>query len=147
MDFANGFHLTQHIGPNYLGGQLDSDARTAIHMSHRLGALALTLVLLLLAWQLRRAGLARLAGLLLLALGVQLSLGIGNVVFHLPLVLAVAHNAGGALLLLTLVLVNYRVRSSSRRSQLAVARHSGDPVVRQRTAGMPDHSKLASTGQ
>jgi cytochrome c oxidase assembly protein subunit 15 len=101
----------------------------------------------LLAWQLRRAGLSRLAGLLLLALGVQISLGIGNVVFHLPLVLAVAHNAGGALLLLTLVLVNYRVRSSSRRSQLAVARHSGDPVVRQRTAGMPDHSKLASTGQ
>ncbi|MDU5678626.1 MAG: COX15/CtaA family protein, partial [Pseudomonas aeruginosa] len=35
MDFANGFHLTQHIGPNYLGGQLDSDARTAIHMTHR----------------------------------------------------------------------------------------------------------------
>ena len=110
MDFANGFHLTQHIGPNYLGGQLDSDARTAIHMSHRLGALVLTLVLPLLAWQLRRVGLSRLAGLLLLALGVQISLGIGNVVFHLPLVLAVAHNAGGALLLLTMVLINYRVR-------------------------------------
>jgi cytochrome c oxidase assembly protein subunit 15 len=29
----NGFHLTQHIGPNYLGGQLDSDARTAIHLT------------------------------------------------------------------------------------------------------------------
>jgi cytochrome c oxidase assembly protein subunit 15 len=55
--------------------------------------------------------LSRLAGLLLLALGVQISLGIGNVVFHLPLLLAVAHNAGGALLLLTLVLLNYRVRS------------------------------------
>ena len=35
-DFANGFHLTQHIGPNYLGGQLDSDARTAIHVTHRI---------------------------------------------------------------------------------------------------------------
>ncbi|MBU5236562.1 COX15/CtaA family protein, partial [Vibrio cholerae] len=32
-DFANGFHLTQHIGPNYLGGQLDSEARTAIHLT------------------------------------------------------------------------------------------------------------------
>jgi cytochrome c oxidase assembly protein subunit 15 len=41
-DFSNGFHLTQHIGPNYLGGQLDSDARTAIHLSHRLGALLVT---------------------------------------------------------------------------------------------------------
>ncbi|MBF3264012.1 heme A synthase, partial [Pseudomonas aeruginosa] len=57
MDFANGFHLTQHIGPNYLGGQLDSDARTAIHMTHRIGALCVTLVLLLLAWRLQRSGL------------------------------------------------------------------------------------------
>jgi cytochrome c oxidase assembly protein subunit 15 len=39
---------------------------------------------------------------LVLALGVQISLGISNVVFHLPLV-AVAHNLGGAALLLTLV--------------------------------------------
>lgn len=48
-DFANGFHLTQHIGPNYLGGQLDSDARTAIHLTHRIGALLVTVVLLGLA--------------------------------------------------------------------------------------------------
>ncbi len=110
MDFANGFHLTQHIGPNYLGGQLDSDARTAIHMSHRLGALLLSLVLLLLAWRLKRSGLPRLGGLLLLALAVQVSLGLSNVYFHLPLPVAVAHNLGGALLLLSLVLINYRVR-------------------------------------
>ncbi|SDK94322.1 COX15/CtaA family protein [Pseudomonas indica] len=111
MDFANGFHLTQHIGPNYLGGQLDSDARTAIHMTHRLGALTVTLVLLALAWQLRRHGLSRLAGLLLLALAVQVGLGISNVLFHLPLAVAVAHNGGGALLLLVMVAVNYRLRS------------------------------------
>lgn len=111
MDFANGFHLTQHIGPNYLGGQLDSDARTAIHMTHRLGALALSLILLLLAWRLRAAGLGRLAGLLLLALAAQVSLGVSNVLLHLPLAVAVAHNAGGAALLLVLVLVNYRLRA------------------------------------
>ncbi|MNH16475.1 hypothetical protein D3C79_761190 [compost metagenome] len=29
---------------------------------------------------------------------------------HLPLAVAVAHNAGGALLLLSMVLVNYRIR-------------------------------------
>ena len=111
-DFANGFHLTQHIGPNYLGGQLDSDARTAIHLTHRMGAVALTLVLLGLAWQLRKVGLTRLAGLLLAALAVQISLGVSNVVFHLPLTVAVAHNAGGAALLLTLVLVNYHARTA-----------------------------------
>ena len=112
MDFANGFHLTQHIGPNYLGGQLDSDARTAIHLSHRLGALLVSVLLLGLAWQLHRGGLSRLAALLLLALGVQVSLGIANVLWHLPLAVAVAHNLGGASLLLVLVLVNYRLRAA-----------------------------------
>lgn len=113
MDFAGGFHLTQQIGPNYLGGQLDSEARTAIHMSHRLGAVALGLLLLLLAWRLRRAGQTALAGLLLLALGVQLSLGISNVLLHLPLAVALAHHLGGAGLLLVLVLINYRLRGAT----------------------------------
>lgn len=113
MDFANGFQPGQQIGPNYLGGQLDSAARTAIHLSHRLGALAVSLVLLGLAWRLWRAGLARFAALLLLALGVQIGLGISNVLLHLPLAIAVAHNGGGAALLLTLVLINYRLRPAA----------------------------------
>ena len=131
-DFANGFHLTQHIGPNYLGGQLDSDARTAIHLTHRLGALVLTVVLLGLAWQLRRVGMTRLAGLLMLALGLQVSLGISNVLFGLPLAVAVAHNAGGAALLLTLVLVNYHARTALVRvkaPRLARWRFSPRPQV------------------
>ncbi|GLH40853.1 COX15/CtaA family protein [Pseudomonas moraviensis] len=114
-DFANGFHLTQHIGPNYLGGQLDSDARTAIHLTHRIGALLVTVVLLGLAWQLKVVGMTRLAGLVLIALAAQITLGISNVLFHLPLPVAVAHNAGGAALLLTLVLVNYHARTSLLR--------------------------------
>ncbi|OFJ41926.1 cytochrome B [Pseudomonas koreensis] len=122
-DFANGFHLTQHIGPNYLGGQLDSDARTAIHLTHRIGALLVTVVLLGLAWQLKVVGMTRLAGLLLIALAAQITLGISNVLFHLPLPVAVAHNAGGAALLLTLVLVNYHARTSLLRvSQPVLAR-------------------------
>ncbi|MDR7057803.1 cytochrome c oxidase assembly protein subunit 15 [Pseudomonas koreensis] len=122
-DFANGFHLTQHIGPNYLGGQLDSDARTAIHLTHRIGALLVTVVLLGLAWQLKAVGMTRLAGLLLIALAAQITLGISNVLFHLPLPVAVAHNAGGAALLLTLVLVNYHARTSLLRvSQPVLAR-------------------------
>lgn len=130
MDFANGFHLTQHIGPNYLGGQLDSDARTAIHMTHRLGAALLSLVLLLLAWRLRVAGLGRLAGLLLLALAVQVGLGISNVLLHLPLPVAVAHNGGGAVLLLTLVLINYRLRllSAVRKSPMLCLEQVGELV-------------------
>lgn len=135
MDFANGFHLTQHIGPNYLGGQLDSDARTAIHMSHRLGALLVSLLLLTLAGQLWRAGVPRLAGLLLLALGVQLGLGIANVLLHLPLAVAVAHNLGGAALLLVLVLVNYRLRAVRAERRLPLRGSHALPGLR--AAGEP----------
>lgn len=133
MDFGKGFHLTQHIGPNYLGGQLDSDARTAIHMSHRIGAVLVTLALLVLAWRLHAAKLSRLAGLLVLALAVQVSLGISNVIFHLPLLVAVAHNAGGAALLLTMVLINYRLRAAS-------------PAMREASHLMGRRTTLVSSG-
>lgn len=136
-DFANGFHLTQHIGPNYLGGQLDSDARTAIHLTHRIGALLVTLILLGLAWQLKVVGMTRLAGLVLVALAAQITLGISNVLFHLPLPVAVAHNAGGAALLLTLVLVNYHARTSlvrvkqqfPARWRFSPRKHSAGPIT------------------
>lgn len=110
MDFANGFNLAQHVGPNYLGGQLYGEARTAIHVSHRIGALLVCVVLLLLAFQLWRHALPRLAGLVVAALALQLALGVSNVLLHLPLAVAVAHNGGGAALLLVMVLVNYRLR-------------------------------------
>jgi len=111
MDFANAFNLTHHdIGPNYLGGMLYGEARTAIHLTHRLGALTVTLILLALAWQLWRHGLSRLAALLVAALALQVALGISNVLLNLPLAVAVAHNGGGALLLLVTVLINHRLR-------------------------------------
>lgn len=130
MDFARGLDPSHHdIGPNYLGGLLYGEARTAIHVSHRIGALSVTLVLLALAALLRRNGLGRLAALVLGALTLQVGLGIANVVLHLPLPVAVAHNGGGAALLLVLVLVNYRLRQPAR------ARH---PASMTSTAGRFD---------
>jgi cytochrome c oxidase assembly protein subunit 15 len=133
MDFANAFNLTHHdIGPNYLGGLLYGEARTAIHVSHRIGALLVTLALLLLAAMLMRRGLGRLAGLLIAALALQVGLGISNVVFNLPLAVAVAHNGGGAALLLVLVLVNYRLR------QPAHATRQTEPASISNTTGQLD---------
>jgi cytochrome c oxidase assembly protein subunit 15 len=51
--------------------------------------------------------------LLLCALLLQLTLGVSNVVFGLPLPVAVAHNAGAALLLLTTATVVYFTRRSA----------------------------------
>lgn len=114
MDFARGFNLSSEHGPNYLGGLLDNEARTAIHVSHRVGALVVSVTTLALAWQMwqtRVQPLRRLAMFLLAVLLLQFSLGVTNILAMLPLGVAVAHNIGGALLLLTLVTVNYQIRS------------------------------------
>ena len=109
MDFAAGFNLVQAIGPNYLGGLLDSDARVAIHFAHRVGAVVVLLVAGTLAW---RLGHQPAAWVLAAALGAQLALGIANVLLALPLAVAVAHNAGAAALLLVLLAVVYAAQPS-----------------------------------
>jgi cytochrome c oxidase assembly protein subunit 15 len=48
---------------------------------------------------------------LLVIVVLQFLLGVSNIVFSLPLLVAVAHNGGGALLILTLVTLNHMVRS------------------------------------
>lgn len=119
MNFSAGFNVFQEIGPNYLGGMLDGPGRTAIHFTHRIGAVITSILVLLLAWRLVRAGLGKLAALLTLALVTQVGLGITNVLAHLPLAVAVAHNAVGAVLLLVMVTVNYQLRAPAREAALA----------------------------
>ena len=120
-DFRQGFDVFQSVGPNYLGGLMDSSARASIHLSHRLGAVAVLLVLGALAWRLYRLhgpGAERRLGTVLGGvLTLQVCLGIGNVVFALPLWMATAHNGVGAILLLVMVSVNYRA-FSDRSSDL-----------------------------
>ncbi|BES69025.1 COX15/CtaA family protein [Marinobacter nanhaiticus D15-8W] len=114
MDFRHGFDITQAVGPNYLGGQLTNDGRVAIHVTHRFGALVLTIYLSLLLIRLwpaaREAAMGRwvaLAGGVLLA---QVALGVANVLMHIPLPIAVAHNALGAGLLLAVVNLLWRIQ-------------------------------------
>ena len=107
MDFKNGFNLNQEVGPNYLYGLLDNPSRVAVHYSHRVSALIVTLVFLILMsklWFSNAAPLASTLGILLLT---QISLGIINVVYVLPLYVAIAHNLVAALLLLTVFSINY----------------------------------------
>jgi cytochrome c oxidase assembly protein subunit 15 len=116
MDIVAGFTVFQDIGPNYLGGQLDNHGRTAIHFVHRLGAVTVLFTVLILAFQLWRIGSSQVTSwvyLLLLVLFLQLALGVSNIIFALPLSVAVAHNAVGALLLLVMVSICYRVFSNN----------------------------------
>ncbi len=107
MDFKNGFNLNQEVGPNYLYGLLDNPARVAIHYSHRISALLVTFIFLILMsrlWFSEAAPLASTLGILLLT---QITLGVINVVYVLPLYVAIAHNLVAACLLLATFTVNY----------------------------------------
>ena len=106
MDFNEGFILWRGLGIDYEGGVLDGSARTAIHMAHRLGAIVTFITILIIAIRAIQTGMnnLRLTGVVALFLLVlQVSLGIANIKFHLPLPVAVAHNGVAALLLLSLV--------------------------------------------
>jgi cytochrome c oxidase assembly protein subunit 15 len=114
MDFAAGFSW-HGLGPDYQGGILESPARMAIHMTHRLGALITFLVLGFTSFDLvSRArnpmlrGVAALVGALLLT---QIAIGICLVKFGWPLPLADLHNGVAALLLGSVVTLNWSVWS------------------------------------
>ena len=110
MDFANAFHVLRELGQTAQGAWLSVEALTAIHWTHRMFAVLVFFVVGGLAHRLARVancrGLARGLAVLLLA---QIAIGLGNVVLSLPLWLAAAHNAGAALLLSILIVINCRL--------------------------------------
>lgn len=114
LDIADAFRPWRGLGISYEHGVLNNVARMTIHFFHRCGALLVTFAVLLLAAALRLRGHRRLAHPPLAALGLQLLLGISIVLLRLPLPLAVAHNAGAALLLAALVWVNFQLRNPAQ---------------------------------
>lgn len=108
MDFRHGFQLVRELGRTADGGYLAYEALTAIHWTHRVGALVTLLYLSAIVVALSKIpGMARYGLALAAVLAVQIALGIANVLAGLPLAIAVAHNAVAALLLLTLVVINF----------------------------------------
>jgi cytochrome c oxidase assembly protein subunit 15 len=94
------------IGANYQGGLLNSDARITMQFVHRMGAFITFSYIFLLCIGLLRFTTHKLlrfwAGMALFLVCLQFLLGVVNVVFLLPLPVAVLHN-GVALLLLASV--------------------------------------------
>ncbi|MFK8066864.1 MAG: heme A synthase [Gammaproteobacteria bacterium] len=113
MDFKEGFTLWRGLGIDYEFGVLKTDARTAIHMMHRIGALItfFTLLILFLFAMRNNHGSIQKAGLLMgFFLLLQVTLGIANIAMGLPLHIAVAHNGVAALLLLSMTIFIYTVQ-------------------------------------
>jgi len=118
MDLQEGFTLWRGLGANYEGGVLSNAAGIAVHFSHRIGAL-LTLfivgglgIALLLTVKSRAV---KLVSIIMLALLVtQISLGVANVLLRLPIPVAVSHNGVAALLLLSLVTLNFFINKNNQ---------------------------------
>jgi cytochrome c oxidase assembly protein subunit 15 len=114
MDFRHGFQLVRELGMTAAGTHLSYDAITAIHWTHRVGAVVTFVYVGGFALALlRKPGLARYGAALLGVLLLQIALGIANVVAGLPLAVAAAHNAGAAILLMTAVVINFALRRKS----------------------------------
>ncbi len=101
-DFRMGFNFMQSIGPDYLGGKLDHQSRTAIHLVHRLGAILVTFYFVALIASFYSEKLKKYSGVLSFFLLLQLLLGVSNIIYRLPLYVAIAHNLGALFLLLAI---------------------------------------------
>lgn len=116
MDFQHGFQLLRELGQTAAGDKLSYDALTAIHWTHRVGAVVVAVYLTVLALVTVRVqalrGIALMLGCVLI---LQLILGVSNILTGLKLAVAVGHNAGAALLLGVLVMLNFAVFNRSSR--------------------------------
>jgi cytochrome c oxidase assembly protein subunit 15 len=113
MNFEHGFHLWRALGMTGDGEVISQDALVAIHWTHRTFAVVVVLYMLWLAARLRRFDSLRTpANGVLLLIVVQFLTGLSNILLQWPLPIAVAHNGGAAILLLLLVMINFRISSS-----------------------------------
>lgn len=112
LDFKNAFDFFNIGIMDSPGEPLQNQARLTIHLLHRLGAIVVAILGLILGIKLMKdnSDILRDYGVvLIILLSLQILLGISNIMFHLPLWVAVSHNAIGALLLITLLTVNYQL--------------------------------------
>jgi cytochrome c oxidase assembly protein subunit 15 len=108
MDFGNAFQCCASSDRRRRASCSRGEVLTAIHWMHRMFALVVVAVV---GWTTIRTfavspPLGAAIGALLV---IQFPLGIANVAFGLPLALAAAHNAGAALLVAALVVLNFSV--------------------------------------
>lgn len=110
MDFENGFSLWRHLGKTADGNFLPFPALTAIHWVHRSFAFIVAAYIIVLTVLARRDnGLRKTAGWMLMVICLQLLTGLSTIYFNWPLAIAVVHNGGAALMLLLLVMLNYKL--------------------------------------
>lgn len=118
LSFEQSFNLIPLAKESYEFGHLSHNERLTIHVSHRIGAIITTVFLLWLAAivfiKTNLFAVKRSAVVLLILLGLQVSLGMSNIWFSLPLKVAVAHNVVAALLMLSLISLVNTLRANAK---------------------------------
>jgi cytochrome c oxidase assembly protein subunit 15 len=114
LTFEDSFDVIPPEKATYEFGHLDHDERLTIHVVHRLGAIVTFLYLAWLAFMVfvksKTAFFKNSAAILAVLLITQVSLGISNIWFSLPLAIAVSHNVVAACLMLSLIMLTYSLR-------------------------------------
>ena len=122
MDFEHGFTLWRELGKTAAGHYLPFSALTAIHWVHRNFAFVVFAVVGFTAWRAwPHASLRKTARLVALALAAQLFTGLATVFLEFPLAIAVLHNAGAAVLVLLVTMLNYQLKYQLVPAQRAPA--------------------------
>jgi cytochrome c oxidase assembly protein subunit 15 len=135
MDFEHGFTLWRELGKTAAGHYLPFAALTAIHWVHRNFALVVVIGLGWTAWRAwAQPALRPTARHIAIALGVQAATGIATVFFSFPLAIAVLHNAGAAVLVLLVTMLNYK---SKYQLDLALRTPAQAPLPTQTHARSP----------
>lgn len=138
-NWAQGFTLWRHLGLTGDGQPITEAALVAIQWGHRLFAIFATgavLAAVVAMW--RYPALRRLAGWTAFAVILQVFFGIVLVTEGHPLVVAVAHNGGSAILMLLLTTGIYRVSAAVRT--LAPSESLGSSFVKLQTGkALPKH--------
>ena len=122
MDFEHGFTLWRELGKTAAGNYLPFSALTAIHWVHRNFAFVVFAVLGWTAWRAwPHASLRKTARLIAIALAAQFVTGVATVFLDFPLAIAVLHNAGAAVLVLLVTMLNYQLKYQLVPAQRAPA--------------------------
>ncbi|TMM45674.1 COX15/CtaA family protein [Colwellia ponticola] len=120
LTFEQSFDLIPPSKESYEFGHLAHNERVTIHVSHRLGAIITSTFLAWLAIMVfikaRNYSIKTAAMTLLVLLIIQISLGVSNVWFSLPLKVAVAHNIVAACLMLSLIALTYKLKNNSKEA-------------------------------
>ena len=111
MDFEHGFTLWRELGKTAAGHYIPFSALTAIHWVHRNAGFLVALVAGYTVWRAwGNVALHKTARNIAIVLFAQIATGLATIYFSFPLTIAVLHNAGAALLVLLLTVLNYKAK-------------------------------------